>query len=116
MITRTTHRPARGGPYTRTGVLRGLVAGVTVSVCGLAVVAGPASAKHCQRCDDKYGHPSGGAVSDNRETGGIVGAPAWGTLENTMAASDVTRGQLDLAALGSAAGDGARSTWVRKTI
>lgn len=116
MITRPVNSSAPSGPRIRTGVLRGFVAGVTVSVCGLAVVAGPASAKHCQRCEDKYGTPSGGAVSDNRETGGILGASAWGTVENTTAASDLSRSQLVLAALGSTAGDGARSIWVRKTI
>jgi hypothetical protein len=115
MISKTIVRPARGAPRTRSVILRGLLVGVTASLCGLAVVAGPASAKHCQRCEDKYSTPSAGAVSDNRETGGIASAPAWSTSEK-IAASDPTRGQLVLAALGSTAGDGVRSTWVRKTL
>jgi len=105
------HRDTPGRPP------RGLAAALTVAVCGLVVIAGAATDKHCQTCGGDDG-PVNGGIPPNSGTAGLVHAPVPGTGKSLAArsGSDPSRGQLVLDSLAGRTGGPAASTWIRKTI
>ncbi|MGA5303699.1 hypothetical protein ACPCHT_27505 [Nucisporomicrobium flavum] len=111
-----TRGRASGGPSRRRPSPRRIVAAaLTGCACALILTAGPATAKHCQTCEDKDAGLDG--VTAKSRTASLSIATAVNSPGDTAAltGSDITRGQLSLDAARTATGPTAL-TWVRKTI